>query len=263
MRLLFLLLLYNPVFSQKMYQIDDILNLNDTIYSAISKYKVIWVGEMHGAKEPALMTEGIVKLLLNQNIQVTLAIEIPKDKITAKDSISISKSLFFNSNNYGNRATDAWLNLCTKFLKNKNVKLLFFDSIGETKTDSERDSIMAINLLKGWKKTTKLVVLSGNLHNMLEERKGQKKAALYMVLNSNNTLKTDDILSLNHSFLKGKIMTSFVGEEIKLTEFDYSKYDWSKQKMYQNNHLFIFPKLNNGWAGQFFTINVNPANLIK
>jgi hypothetical protein len=138
---------------------------------------------------------------------------------------------------------------------------LFFDSLGETKTDAERDSIMAINLLKGWKKNTKLVVLSGNLHNMLEERNGQKKAALYMVLYSK--IKTDDILSLNHSFLKGKIMTSFVGEEIKLTEFDYSKYEWSKQKMYQNNHLFIFPKLNNGWSGQFFTFNVSPGNLIK
>jgi uncharacterized iron-regulated protein len=102
MRYLVLVLLFNPVFSQKMHQIDDILSLNDAIYTSISKYKIIWVGEMHGAKEPAQMTEGLVKLLINHNKKVTLAIEIPKNKIRTKDSISMSKSLFFNSKIYGN-----------------------------------------------------------------------------------------------------------------------------------------------------------------
>lgn len=246
--------------------VDNIIQMNDSIFQSVSKYKVIWIGEMHGAKEPAMITEGFVNLHLKNNKNVTLALEIPKSSINnpnqKQDFNSLAKSDFFKNGNSGNRATKSWFDLALKFVNEKQVSIIYFDQNITKSSIEERDSLMAVNLLRDWKPNSTLVVLSGNLHNMLEPSRGKKKAALFLSEMSNNTVNKNDILSLNHLYVKGQIMTSY-SDGLKLSEFDYSDSKWAKSDKYQRTHMMIFPELSNGWSGHFFTRLVTVAELIK
>lgn len=267
-KIILFLLFCSSTFAQSPIFVDDIQKMNDSVFRSVSEYKVIWMGEMHGAKEPALITEGFVNLLLKNNKNVTLALEIPQNRIInpnkIQDSTSLAKSDFFKNGNFGNRSTKSWFNLALKFANEPRVSIIYFDQNIMTGSNTERDSLMAVNLLRDWHQNTTLVVLSGNLHNMLElSSRGQKKAALYLSEISNNSVTKNDILSLNHLYVKGQIMTSYAGDGLKLTDFDYSKSVWANDKIHQKDHLMIFPDLQNGWRGHFFTRLVNVAEIMK
>lgn len=245
---------------QTTIKIEADKELSDDIFNALAPYKVIWVGEMHGANEPALFAESITELLLRHQKRVTFGFEIIQRDLPKKmDSLSIVNSNYGLT--YENRATYAWLNLILKMERNNTVKTIYFDENSEFISNEVRDSLMAVNILNKWDQNSTLVLLSGNLHNMQEPRNGSKKAALQLLDLSSNSFK---ILSLNHSFKSGQMLTSYSkdSEKVILNDFDFSKSQWIKEPMYEQNHLYISEILNYGWNGHFYIERVTPAQLI-
>lgn len=247
--------------AQTIVPIKDLKLLKNDVFQAIQPYQIIWIGEMHGANEPAQFAESIVGLLRTNKQKVTFGFEIKEADIPKQvTSVNLVNSTFGKT--YENRATIAWQHLILKMEGDKRIKTFYFDENDEQISGDERDSLMAVNILKKWDQKSTLVLLSGNLHNMQEPRNGSTKAAFHLLQMLNNSFK---MLSLTHRFKKGQIATKVKDKKgnLEFRDFDFSA-SWSMQKsMYQQNHLFISDTLSNGWNGHFFTESATPSSLIN
>lgn len=118
---LMLTLIGSLCFGQTVVKIENLNELSNDVFEAIKPFPIIWIGEMHGANEPAEFAESIFNLLIKNNQKVTFGFEIKESDVPIqRDSISFVSSI--NAETYESRATLAWLNLILRMERNDKVK---------------------------------------------------------------------------------------------------------------------------------------------
>ncbi len=193
--------------------IQDLTQLNNKIYNKISAYDVIMVGEMHGTKEPAEFVYGLSKLIAKREDKVILALEIPPSEMEGfSESMSqeqIKQLYFFAKENRFGRNCKIYLDLIHDVNQKKKIRIEFIDS-GKY---GDRDSSMYVEVLQ-IKKTypnTKIVSLTGNVHNWLIPYKDYTKFGGYL-MNDTINFEPKKIMSINHIFNKGTMFNRIRGE---------------------------------------------------
>jgi len=197
--------------------INKLSNLNTDIYEEISNYEIIMIGEMHGTNEPAEFAYGLCKLIAEQEENVILGMEIsPSQMEDFSDALTIEqlKQLpFFNGENSSGMNGEAWLNLIHRSNQNNKIIIKFFDY----QSVAPRDSSM-YNAICDIRKTypnTKIVTLSGNLHNWLQPFRENKMLGSYLVKDTINFDK-NKIMSIMHFYNEGTMLNN-IGNGLELS----------------------------------------------
>ncbi|MDB5283186.1 MAG: hypothetical protein JWO06_2261 [Bacteroidota bacterium] len=247
--------------------------LNDSIYNLLSGYKAIFVGESHGASEPAEFVEGIVKLFLAHNREVILGMEIPTDVMTEfslkRTEQSLRETKFFSTENGDGRKSKAWAGLLLSLINTK-VQYVFFLGTHDQWThqnpgvDENWDSLMYENVNTAIKAHPNAVFvgLCGGFHNMLDTFMSLTPMAYYLRNASNRALKNNsDLLSLEHQFESGteyNLIRSDSGDfELKVRPYRRSESPFSKAVKF-DNYIFI-GKGSYGYSGVIFSRKVTAS----
>jgi len=196
--------------------IKNLTDLNNKLYEGISNYNIVMIGEMHGTNEPAEFAYGICKLFNQNEKQVIMAMEIPPSQMNGfNQNMSIDdlkKLSFFAGENSSGMNGEAWLNLIANCNQHKNIIVKFFDN----QKTSSRDSSMynGIVEIRNTYPSSKIVTLSGNLHNRFEPFNGNKMLGTYLV-NDEENFDKEKIMSIMHYFNHGTMMNN-VGNGLEL-----------------------------------------------
>lgn len=194
--------------------------LNKKLYKAISPYDIIMLGEMHGTNEPAEFAYGLCQLISQHEDQVIMGMEIPPSQMDGfSDTMTVDqiKDLsFFTGENSSGMNGQAWLNLIAKSNENEKIIIKFFDYQRVAPRDSSMyNSIVDIRMAYP---KTKIVTLSGNVHNRLEPYKDKLKLGAYVM---NDTINFDEnkIISVMHYFNQGTMLNNMGnGLELRIVE---------------------------------------------
>jgi hypothetical protein len=143
------------------------------VASALSAFKVITIGEMHGSREAPQFVGQLFKSFEHIGKSVVLGVEVPiGDQATidrfvrTKDRNVLKHSSFFTRNLRDGRSSKAMVQLLESLPK--KAKVICFDS-PNAGSGQQRDKEMAENLLRAAKEgTATLLVLAGNIHSAIE-----------------------------------------------------------------------------------------------
>ena len=247
--------------SQNLVKIDKLDSLNNSIYSILSDYNLIMIGEMHGTNEPVEFLTKLAELFVNNGDIVQVGFEIPADLmqnyLQNQTDSSIYNSEFFKINIFDGRASIAWANAISTLTKNPKIKLFFYDV---DRSKANIDSLMYINIKNklienpNWRTIT----ISGNVHNKKIPHKEQYTTAYYLC--NDEKLNNYKICSLNHEFQKGT-MLNYYENGLELREVNYGK---SPNAPDYDNYLYLYPEsFVYPWNGVFFTKIVTASELVN
>lgn len=200
--------------------ISNLSKLDADIYKEIEKYDVILMGEMHGTKEPSEFVYGLSKLIADKEGKVTLALEIPSsqledltDEMTKEELMGLP--FFEGENSTGQNAT-AILDLIHLANQDSRIDLKFMDNL----RGSTRDSSMYAEIAD-MKKTgpfTKIVTLTGNIHNWLIPFSNEERIGGYLVKDTINFIP-ERIMSIDHYYNQGTMLNN-MGNGLELTTIE-------------------------------------------
>jgi len=189
--------------------INDLNDPNEKIYNRVSDFEIIMIGELHGTNEPAQFAYGLCNMISQKEGNVIMAMEIsPNQMVGYHDRMErneLAQLSFFNGENTSGMNGQSWLNLITKCNIKKEIKLEFFDH----QLFAPRDSSMYLALkdIKNRYPNTKIVTLSGNLHNRLKDFNGNKMLGQYILEDTVNFNK-DKIMSIMHYYSEGTMLNN-------------------------------------------------------
>lgn len=247
-------------------EISDLEHLNDAIYEQLKTFRYLAMGEMHGTVEPAVFTLGLANLLTQKGDSVLVGLEIGEDAMTKyleeQTDQSIYDSEFFSNGDADGRGTIAMAKLIARLRLNNRVKLFFFDVTTGNYTDF-RDSLMYLNIKRELlaKPNYKLITLSGNVHNMIVSRNGQKKMTLYLMEDPELAL-SDSTCSLSHHFNRGAMLNN-TGNGLELRKVDYGPAVYTTATPFENYLILYKGKFQSPYSGLLFTTVVSPAEMVK
>jgi len=222
-------------------EIENLENLNHEIYNEIKDYEIIMVGEMHGTYEPAKFAYGLCKLIAKNEGNVILVLELPKEllgdlshPISSEDLMSTN---FFQMENTDGRNGQSWFEL---ILKSGNKQGIIVETL-DNNICTPRDSSMYLDVIRIKKKypNTKIVTLTGNIHNWLLPFRNQLKLGSYL-LNDNQNINSRKIMSINHMYKEGTMMNN-TGNGLELRNVegkDNFLNETIKSKIYLTPQLF-------------------------
>jgi hypothetical protein len=247
---------------EKAIEIPNRAEANDSVYKAIKDYKAILIGEPHGVKESPEFLEGIVRTLLKNGKKVIVGLEIPGNGLTGWEKHSdlehLKKTPFFTTASPDGRQCVAWADLLLH-LKELNVPVVCFDLKGslEHKKISYRDSLLFLNLNKGFNQDSNLVVvtMSGNISNMLKPYRNAPTMGWYLQNDPRSVLKDKPILSLNVLYGAGTTM-HWLNDGYKLREVEGNAGFYAYASSY-DNYLFIYPA--DEYEGILFTKTITAS----
>lgn len=234
---------FNPIeiLKENAIEIENLDKLNLDIYDEISEYDIIMVGEMHGTHEPSKFAYGLCRLITESEGKVILAMELPKKLIgELSNPLSVedlmTKDFFQMENKYGING-ESWFEL---ILKSQNEKGVIVETI-DNNICAPRDSSMYLDVIRIKKKypNTKIVTLTGNIHNWLIPFRNQQKLGNYL-FNNIEKIGSGKIMSINHLYKEGTMMNNTGnGLELKNVEGkDNFLNQTIKSKMYLAPQLF-------------------------
>jgi len=239
--------------------------LSDEIYNALSDYRLIMVGEMHGTNESAEFVTGLAKLFSQHGDSVQVGFEIPSDQmkrfLESKTDSTIYSSDFFAQQSPDGRASAAWANAISRLNKTPAVTVFFFDMNG--KYDDRRDSTMYLNVKHQMKDHPKwkTLTISGNVHNMLLPYKGLTRMGGFLVADAELNVG-DKTCSFDYFYQSGKMNGNF-GDGLKLHDVGNVETKFSKNVSFEN-YLFIYPALySDRYNAVFFTRQMTASKLAK
>jgi len=221
--------------------IENLSELSDKIYDEIANFEIIMIGEMHGTTEPAEFAYGLCNLITKSEKNVVLALEIRSSQmINLSDEMSITqlKGLdFFQRENFDGRNGVSMLDLIYKSNQNERIILKFIDNPYPSST---RDSSMyrEIRNIHNKYPNTKIVTLTGNVHNSLIPVFDKERIGGYLVKDNVN-FDSKKIMSINHVF-SGGTMFNNDGTGIKITTIE--KEDNTYNSTLSHN-MFLYKKL--------------------
>ena len=149
---------------------DDLVR----IFPAVSKFKFVTVGEMHGSRETPRFVGDLFELFRAQKKTVILGLEVPQgdqpliDKfIQSKDRSVLKASSFFVRSYQDGRSSEAMVALLENLPKDAVV--VCFDS-PTSSSGQERDKEMAENLIRAYQRyrPETFIILAGNVHSSIE-----------------------------------------------------------------------------------------------
>ncbi|MEQ8518003.1 MAG: hypothetical protein RID05_11225 [Cytophagales bacterium] len=256
----------NPIdfLKQNAIPIKDIAKLNQHVYNEISDYEIIMVGEMHGTKEPAEFVHGLCNLLTQSEKEVVLALEIRSSQMNnlSKDmSIAQLKELeFFQRENLDGRNGESMLELIYKSLQNERVIIKFIDN---NYPSSTRDSSMYMEIcnIRKTYPNTKIVTLTGNVHNSFVPLFNKVRIGGYLLQDSTN-FDSKKIMSINHAFSEGNMLNSD-GTELKLRIIEREDNIYNTTLSYDNFICKRFPKKENRGTHIFYTDKVTASEIVE
>lgn len=211
MRLLiaFILVISTGVYAQppKLFSIDKLDSIDFKKF--IAEKKVIVVGEMHGTTEVPLFVLQLIRQLRAIENNLTVGLEIPINHQTDVDEFmktgDFDKLLKLDYFKYPDGRSSVAMGQLIQGLRSiKKLNIICFDIETSLGRGVNRDSLMGINLSKGYKEG-KMVILTGNLHANLQAgywRPNFKSAIFHF----NRINRFDDkLISLNTYFGAGTI----------------------------------------------------------
>lgn len=200
--------------------LQSLSKLENEIYDNLAPYEIILIGEMHGTNEPAIFASGVCNLITEHEDKVIMAMEISPSQMEGfKPDMSIDqlKDLnFFAGENSSGMNGEAWLNLIHECNQNDNIIVKFFDY----QRVAPRDSSMynAIVDIRKAHPNSKIVTLSGNMHNRQEPYNDNMLMGCYLMKDSIN-FNADKICSIMHFYNQGTMLNNMGnGLELKTIE---------------------------------------------
>lgn len=243
---------------------ESLSGLSDKIYDEIADHEIIMIGEMHGTTEPAEFAYGLCELITKHEDKVIMAMEIRSslmDGLSEGMSISELKELqFFQNKNFDGRNGEAWLDLVYKSNKNDKIILSFFDN---SYPSSPRDSSMYLSIkqIRKLNPNTKIITLSGNVHNRLEPFREKKVLGCYLMEDSAN-FDSEKIMSIDHVFSEGKMLNAdLTGLKMRTVEREENIINTTLS--YEMFLCRTFPKKQNRYTHILYTDKVTASEIIK
>lgn len=175
--------------------------LPDSIFHLLQNYRAILLGEIHGTEECLELTEGFVRLWTSHNMPLLLGLEIAESNqpfvdsfLQTKNTVFLKRMLFFKNNFEDGRASVAMFELLKTCATIPELKILCFDTDHPIKSNAERDSLMAVNIVAAIKKDADrtFISLSGNVHAALSSNKGYLTMGAHL---ANSNLFADSTLA--------------------------------------------------------------------
>ena len=194
---------------QSAIPISNLSELDSSIYNVVKDYEIIMVGEMHGTKEPSNFVTGLVKLISKMEGNVLLAMEISKNDIGVINKLTTKKELektkYFTMENVDGRNGQAWFDLILNCNQLPGVQIEFIAN----ENIEPRDSSMYLDIkaIHNLKPNTKIITLTGNLHNWLKPYKNKSKLGTY-IINDSSSFNPNKIMSINHMYKEGTMMNN-------------------------------------------------------
>jgi hypothetical protein len=192
------------------------------ISDALSKQKVVLVGETHGTNEGPQDLFKLAQILSGQNDSVLIGLEIPASFQTEMDQFMKSGDLGFLKNsswfnvpasNQDGRESQAMASLLDNLRSLKNVTVFGFD-VSSADYASDRNLGMAKNLLQeiATVKPSVTLILTGNCHSKLSKQGcGQDIPMAYDLLQNSPELNLANVLSLDLRFESGTAWVDILG----------------------------------------------------
>jgi hypothetical protein len=247
-------------------EIEKLESLSSFLWPYLTPYKLIMIGEMHGTNEPASFVTGLAQLFTFHGDSVQVGFEIPSDQMNEFLKLKTEKSIynaeFFSKISNDGRASKAWATAIATLNKNPRINIFFYDIIsGESKFIDDRDSIMYLKIKSNIKAHPKwkTITLSGNIHNMLQPYKGEKKTAFFLLNDVELKLK-NNLCALNHTYQSGTMLNN-IGKGLELRQVNMGESSYSKRSHF-DNFLFLHKyDPANTYSGFFFTKTVTAATL--
>lgn len=224
---------------EKAIAVDTVNYSEDLLYSHLSDYDLILVGERHGSQEPAALVLQFARLISKKETQVIVALEIPEKEMQGymdnPSRTSLQETPFFSKPNKYGRNTQACFDLILGCAEDNNIQLLYMDN-AEKGTKASRDSMMYLSLLKARKSkpNIKIITLSGNIHNWLKPFKGKSTLGS---LCFNDSLNFTNICSINHLFGGGTTLNN-KGSGLRLDSIPFQPNLFSKAVSFSKYLLF-------------------------
>lgn len=240
-------------------RIDNPEKLSESIYTLLSPFQIIMIGEMHGTNESAPFVRGLTNLFTQKGDCVLVGLEIPPTLMTLFTSqltdSSIYQSEFFNNPPFiDGRESFPWANLISTLNKNNLAKIFFFDVNPNEGKAYERDSLMAEKIITQYKQhpVWKLITLSGNYHNRITN-----PMTMASVLKRNLSVK---ICSLNMEYKGGSCNANFKnGLEIKQLGSQPTVYNSTSG--YNQYLILLSENTDYDYNGFYYTKNISPAKM--
>jgi hypothetical protein len=249
---------------KKAIPIESLSKLSNKIYDEIANFEILMIGEMHGTNEPAEFAYGLCELIAKHEGSVIMAMEIRAslmNNLSDEMSISELKELgFFRGKNFDGRNGEAWLDLVYKSIKNDGIILKFIDN---PYPSSPRDSSMyrEIRNIHIKNPNTKIVTLTGNVHNSFKPLFDKVRIGGYLLKDSVN-FDSKKIMSINHDYSEGDMLNND-GTGLKISTIE------RKENIYNttlSHDMFLyrkFPEEQNEYTHILYTDKVTASEIIK
>ena len=176
---------------------------NKSFLDLTKKKKLIFIGETHGTKQVPEFMLSLVQTL-NYGDSISIGFEISSSHQSNIDSFFLTGNRqilenlpFFNSKYPDGRSSIAMMGLLVGMYNLTHIKVFCFDVATYFSSAQERDSIMAINIIKQCSKRKTIVLTGGNHARLRQVYMRYKSAALFV---KDKYPSSDDILSLKTAF---------------------------------------------------------------
>lgn len=240
---------------------DNAEELNDSVYTLLSPFQIVMVGEMHGTNESAPFVNGLTNLFTNHGDSVLVGLEIPAEYmrkyLQLHTDSSVYQSEFFSNPPYlDGRESLPWANLIATLNKNPKVQLFFFDTNRDKEVVPFRDSLMAMNIKTQFDKhpSWKIITLSGNYHTSISN-----SGSMTSFLKRNITA---NVCSLNMEYKEGTCMANFSGVFTKKTLGSYPSVFNSTEGY--DRYVLLYPANSNfEYTGIYYTKYITAAIMVN
>ncbi len=240
--------------------------LNDSVYRFFDNYRVIMVGEMHGANECAQFVNGLAALFTAKGDSIFVGLEIPAERmhhfITNHTDSSIYQSNFFsNYEPFDGRESFAWAQLIGHLKNNPNVHLFFFDIDSAAYGKLDRDSAMYHNIKQQllqhpqWR----MLTLSGSYHASLT--KAEKKLATYLI--QDTSLKLAQHLASVYNYYYNGSYNANSGGTFKEHHYSRQLNDWDTTVACDKYLIKCSPKSDFPYTAVYYTKTLTPSKMVK
>jgi hypothetical protein len=238
---------------------DNAEKLNDSIYTLLSPFQIVMVGEMHGTNESAPFVSGLTNLFTSHGDSVQIGLEIPAELMSeflqAHTDSSVYQSVFFSNPPYlDGRESLPWANLIVTLSKIPKVKIFFFDINRDKDAVHLKDTLMAMNIKTQFNQhpSWKIITLNGNYHNRISDAN-----TMASVLKRNVSSK---VCSLNMEYKNGSANADF-GHGLEVKRLGSYPSVFNSTEGYYRYLLLYSTKSNYDYNGIYYTKYITAAKM--
>ncbi len=247
-------------------RVDNPYLLSDSVYSVLSPFQILMMGEMHGTNEPAQFVIGLSNLLTNKGDSVSVGLEIPDgwmtNFISSHTDSSIYQSYFFSTLAVlDGRESFAWASVISHLKNNPRVQLFFFDRNEDEGKLDDRDSTMFLKIKKqillhpNWK----MVTLSGNAHTMIKSN--EKRMAMYLREDKELNIATK-VCTFTNYYMQGSCRANFK-HGLEERTFSRPPNHFDTTFSFDKYMILLSPKTTFPYTAVYYTKDISSSEMVK